>query len=98
MGGLLMVIFVFGVLNAAGDIVTLLLALTFGHNFIFRIFANEKLFFAAGPLTLLCNILFLVFILKRKFVSGGGNTCIALYIGDLFFYFRRSSRVRVYFG
>ena len=71
MGIVLLLIGVFGVLNAIGDIVTLILAITqsFEGNFFsffFRVFANKQLFFIAMPLTLLCNILFLVFLFRRK--------------------------------
>jgi hypothetical protein len=73
MGIVLLLIGVFGVLNAVGDIITLILMITqsFGSNglfgFFFNVFANKVLFFIAMPITLLCNILFLVFLLRRKF-------------------------------
>jgi hypothetical protein len=72
MGMVLLLIGIFGVLNAIGDIVTLILAITqsFENNaffsFFFRVFANKQLFFIAMPLTLLCTILFLVFLFWRK--------------------------------
>jgi hypothetical protein len=71
MGIVLLLIGVLGVLNAIGDIVTLILAITqsFEGNFFsffFRVFANKDLFLIAMPLTLFCNILFLVFLFGRK--------------------------------
>ncbi|MHC6201985.1 hypothetical protein ACYULU_02175 [Breznakiellaceae bacterium SP9] len=72
MGIVLLLIGVFGVLNAIGDIVTLILAITqsFEGNaffsFFFRVFADKDLFLIAMPLTLLCTILFLVFLFGRK--------------------------------
>jgi hypothetical protein len=71
MGIVLLLIGVLGILNAIGDIVTLILAITqsFEGNlfsFFFRVFANKQLFFIAMPLTLFCNILFLVFLFGRK--------------------------------
>jgi hypothetical protein len=78
-GGWLLVIFIVGILNASGDIALLLakLAEQYGINSffipvlvnimsLFPVFANETLFFIAMPLTLLCNIVFLVGIGKRK--------------------------------
>ncbi|GHV13181.1 hypothetical protein FACS189491_07710 [Spirochaetia bacterium] len=72
MGIVLLLIGVFGVVNAVGDIVTSILAMTqsFDGNaffsFFFQVFANKQLFFIAGTLTLICNILFLVFMFGRK--------------------------------
>ncbi|MDR1955336.1 MAG: hypothetical protein LBQ30_00600 [Treponema sp.] len=74
MGIVLLLIGIFGVLNAIGDIITLILMMTqsFGGNgffgFFFNVFANKNLFLIAGTLTLFCNILFLVFLLRRKLV------------------------------
>jgi hypothetical protein len=78
-GGWLMVIFIVGVLNASGDVVILLAKLAEAHgiNLFFvhmlanimpfsHVFANETLFFIAMPLTLFCNIVFLVCIGIRK--------------------------------
>jgi hypothetical protein len=78
-GGWLLVIFIVGVLNASGDAVILLatLAETYGINLFFirvlanimpfyHVFVNETLFFIAMPLTLLCNVFFLVCIGIRK--------------------------------
>jgi hypothetical protein len=68
-GGWFFAIFLLGTLNAIGDMATLILALatSFNQSFLlFRVLANEKLFFVAGTLTLLCNVLFLVFILRRN--------------------------------
>ncbi|GHT88228.1 hypothetical protein FACS1894137_16420 [Spirochaetia bacterium] len=72
MGMVLLLIGVLGILNAIGDTVTLILAITqsFEGNaffsFFFRVFANKQLFFIVMPLTLLFNILFLVFMFGRK--------------------------------
>jgi hypothetical protein len=72
MGIVLMLIGSFGVLNAIGDIVTLILMMTqsFDDNaffsFFFGVFADKDLFLIVMPLTLLCNILFLVFMFLRK--------------------------------
>ncbi|GHT65232.1 hypothetical protein FACS1894110_06610 [Spirochaetia bacterium] len=72
MGIVLLLIGVLGILNAIGDTVTLILAITqsFEGNaffsFFFRVFADKGLFLIAMPLTLLCNILFLVFMFGRK--------------------------------
>lgn len=69
LGGWLMVIFVFGVLNAAGDVYTLIQAVTGSFNtksFFFSIFTKRSLFLVAAPLTLLCNVLFCVFIATRN--------------------------------
>lgn len=69
LGGWLMVIFVFGVLNAVGDVYTLIQAVTgsfTAKSFFFGIFANRSLFLIASPLTLFCNVLFCVFIATRK--------------------------------
>ncbi|MHB9296578.1 hypothetical protein PilKf_02351 [Pillotina sp. SPG140] len=74
MGIVLLLIGIFSVLNAIGDIITLILMMTqsFGGNglfgFFFNVFANKDLFFIAMPLALFCNILFLVFLLRRKLV------------------------------
>jgi hypothetical protein len=78
-GGWLLVIFIAGVLNASGDITILLakLAEVYGVNLFFvrvlanimpffHVFVNETLFFIAMPLTLFCNIVFLVGIAIRK--------------------------------
>lgn len=71
-GVILLLIGVFGLINAIGDIITLILAITESYestglfSFFFCVFANKQLFFIAGTLTLFCNILFLVFILRRK--------------------------------
>jgi hypothetical protein len=81
-GGWLLVIFIAGILNASGDIALLLakLAELYGINLFFinilagilpfsRIFVNETLFFIAMPLTLFCNIAFLVGIgIRRLFL------------------------------
>ncbi|GHU25776.1 hypothetical protein FACS1894172_06840 [Spirochaetia bacterium] len=72
MGIVLLLIGVLGILNTIGDIVTLILMITqsFEGNtffsFFFRVFADKQLFFIAGTLTLICNILFLVFMFGRK--------------------------------
>ncbi|GHU39498.1 hypothetical protein FACS1894190_04440 [Spirochaetia bacterium] len=72
MGIVLLLIGVLGILNATCDTVTLILAITksFEGNaffsFFFRVFADKDLFLIAMPLTLLCNILFLVFMFGRK--------------------------------
>ncbi|GHU54628.1 hypothetical protein FACS189442_1140 [Spirochaetia bacterium] len=72
MGIVLLLIGVLGILNAIGDMVTLILMITqsFEGNaffsFFFRVFADKDLFLIAMPLTLLCNILFLVFMFRRK--------------------------------
>jgi hypothetical protein len=74
MGIVLLLIGAFGVLNAIGDIITLMLATAQSNagngllGFFFNVFANKALFFIAMPITLLCNILFLVFLLRRKLV------------------------------
>ncbi|GMO34664.1 MAG: hypothetical protein Ta2F_10790 [Termitinemataceae bacterium] len=68
----LLLIGTFGVINAIGDIITLILATAQSNSgnglfgFLFNVFANKGLFFIAMPITLLCNILFLVFLLWRK--------------------------------
>ncbi|GHV71932.1 hypothetical protein AGMMS49928_26270 [Spirochaetia bacterium] len=71
MGTVLLLIGILGILNAIGDTVTLILAITqsFEGNFFsffFRVFADKQLFFIVMPLTLLCNILFLMFMFGRK--------------------------------
>ena len=72
MGIVLLLIGAFGIINAIGDIITLMLATAQSNvgnglfGFMFRVFANKSLFFVAMPITLLCNILFLVFLLWRK--------------------------------
>ncbi|GHU92706.1 hypothetical protein FACS189479_02440 [Spirochaetia bacterium] len=72
MGIVLLLIGVLGILNAIGDIVTLILMITqsFEGNtffsFFFRVFADKDLFLIAMPLTLLCTVLFLVFMFRRK--------------------------------
>ncbi|GMO49305.1 MAG: hypothetical protein Ta2G_06100 [Termitinemataceae bacterium] len=58
MGIVLLLIGVFGVVNAIGDIAF--------FSFFAQFFANKQLFFIAGTLTLICNILFLVFLFGRK--------------------------------
>jgi hypothetical protein len=78
-GGWLLVIFITGLLNAIGDAVMLLQTIvkTWGINMLFShiftwlipfsgIFINKPLFFIAMPVTLLCNVLCLVFIGIRK--------------------------------
>ena len=79
LGGWLMVIFIAGLLNAAGDAVILLQKIlkSWGPKLLlFRIvpgmiafsdiFVNTALFFIAMPLTLMCNVLCLMFIGIRK--------------------------------
>ncbi|GHU71662.1 hypothetical protein FACS189450_08080 [Spirochaetia bacterium] len=72
MGIVLLLIGILGILNAIGDIVTLILMITqsFEGNaffsFFFRVFADKDLFLIAMPLTLLCTVLFLVFMFGRK--------------------------------
>ncbi|GHT81027.1 hypothetical protein FACS1894130_12700 [Spirochaetia bacterium] len=72
MGIVLLLIGVLGILNAIGDTVTLILAITKSFegkaffSFFFRVFADKDLFLIAMPLTLFCNILFLVFMFGRK--------------------------------
>lgn len=72
MGIVLLLIGVLGILNVIGDIITLILMTTqsFAGNaffsFFFRVFTNKGLFLIAMPMTLLCNILFLVFMFGRK--------------------------------
>jgi hypothetical protein len=78
-GGLLLVIFIAGLVNAIGDAVMVLQTIvkTLGINTLFSyvftwlipfsgIFVNKPLFFIAMPVTLLCNILCLVCIGIRK--------------------------------
>jgi hypothetical protein len=78
-GGWLLVIFIAGLLNAIGDMVMLLqmtvkawgITTFFSHVFTWLmpfsgIFVNKPLFFIAMPVTLLCNVLCLVFIGIRK--------------------------------
>ncbi|GHV07318.1 hypothetical protein FACS189485_17460 [Spirochaetia bacterium] len=72
MGIVLLLIGIFGVVNVIGDMVTSILAITQSFDgsaffsFFFQVFANKQLFFIAGTLTLICNILFLVFMFGRK--------------------------------
>lgn len=72
MGIVLLLIGVLGILNAIGDTVTLILAITqsFEGNaffsFFFHVFADKGLFLIAMPLTLLCTVLCLVFMFGRK--------------------------------
>ncbi|GHV54645.1 hypothetical protein AGMMS49579_15640 [Spirochaetia bacterium] len=72
MGIVLLLIGVLGILNAIGDIITLILATSQSNagnglfSFFLHGFANKWLFFIAISITLLCNILFLVFLLWRK--------------------------------
>ncbi|GHV88537.1 hypothetical protein AGMMS50267_08970 [Spirochaetia bacterium] len=71
-GIVLLLIGIFGILNAIGDTVTLILAITQSFegkaffSFFFQVFADKGLFLIAMPLTLFCNILFLVFMFGRK--------------------------------
>ncbi|GHU03126.1 hypothetical protein FACS1894147_06500 [Spirochaetia bacterium] len=72
MGVVLLLIGVFGVVNVIGDVVTAILSITQSFessaffSFFFQVFANKQLFFIAGTVTLICNILFLVFMFGRK--------------------------------
>ncbi|GMO21838.1 MAG: hypothetical protein Ta2B_00730 [Termitinemataceae bacterium] len=72
MGMVLLLIGVLGILNAVCDTVTLILIITQSFegstffSFFFRVFADSDLFLIAMPLTILCNILFLIFMFRRK--------------------------------
>lgn len=71
LGGFLLVIFIFGSLNAIGDISLLIQAATNNENSLFSriffsIFQNRKIFFIIMPLTLFCNILFVTSVIIRR--------------------------------
>jgi hypothetical protein len=68
----LLVIFIVGVLCAIGDISLLIRAATnnidsLSSRMFFSVFQDKTMFFILKPLTLFCTIMFLLFMLKRRF-------------------------------